>query len=110
MTLAAIVTVIAFLIGIVAGLPLGWLFIGSTGLGLFVIGLPANFIMGTFYHTLNSYVLMAIGFFVFAGSLISAGGLADRIVAFSYLLVGKIRGGMVLVGFCLHPLSNNPNY
>lgn len=98
MTLAAIVTVIAFLIGIVAGLPLGWLFIGSTCLGLMVIGLPPNFIMGTFYHSLNSHILMAIGFFVFAGSLISAGGLADRIVAFSYMLVGKMRGGMVLVG------------
>lgn len=98
MTIAAIVTVSAFLIGIVAGLPLGWLFIGSTCIGLMVAGLPPNFIMGTFYHSLNSYVLMAIGFFVFAGALISAGGLADRIVAFSYMLVGKIRGGMVLVG------------
>jgi C4-dicarboxylate transporter DctM subunit len=98
MTLGAVVTVIAFLIGIVAGLPLGWLFIGSTCLGLLVIDIPANFVMGTFYHSLNSYVLMAIGFFVFAGSLISAGGLADRIVAFSYMLVGKIQGGMVLVG------------
>lgn len=98
MILAAGVTVLTFLIGIVAGLPLGWLFIGSTCLGLMTAGLPPNFILGTFYHSLDSYVLMAIGFFVFAGALISAGGLADRIVAFSYMLVGRVRGGMVLVG------------
>ena len=98
MTLGAIITIISFIIGIVAGIPLGWLFIGSTCLGLLVIDLPANFVMGTLYHSLDNYVLMAIGFFVFAGSLISAGGLADRIVAFSYMLVGKVRGGMILVG------------
>ena len=98
LTYGIICTVIAFLLGIVLAVPLGWLFLGSTGIGLAVSGMPANFIIGTFYHSLNSYVLMAIGFFVFAGSLISEGGLADRIVDFSYLLVGKVKGGMVLVG------------
>ncbi len=87
-----------FLVGLVLALPLGWLFIGAAGAGLAASGMPSNFIMGTFYHALNSDVLMAIGFFVFAGSLISEGGLADRIVAFSQILVGRIKGGLVLVG------------
>jgi tripartite ATP-independent transporter DctM subunit len=60
--------------------------------------MPNTFVIGTFYHSLNSYTLMAIGFFVFAGSLISEGGLADRIVGFSHLLVGRVKGGMALVG------------
>jgi TRAP-type C4-dicarboxylate transport system permease large subunit len=98
MTLGVLFAVGVFLLGIFLGLPLGWLFLASTGLGLAVSGMPDTFIIGTFYHSLDSYVLMAIGFFVFGGSLISEGGLADRIVRFSYLLVGKVRGGMVLVG------------
>lgn len=98
MTLGVFFAVGIFLLGIVMAVPLGWLFLASTGIGLGVSGMPDSFIIGTFYHSLNSYVLMAIGFFVFAGSLISEGGLADRIVGFSYLLVGKVRGGMVLVG------------
>ncbi len=98
MTLGIFFAVGVFLLGIVMAVPLGWLFLASTGIGLGVAGMPDSFIIGTFYHSLNSYVLMAIGFFVFAGSLISEGGLADRIVDFSYLLVGKVRGGMILVG------------
>lgn len=98
MTLGVLIAVGVFLLGIFLGLPLGWLFLASTGIGLAASGLPDTFVIGTFYHSLDSYVLMAIGFFVFGGSLISEGGLADRIVRFSYLLVGKVRGGMVLVG------------
>ncbi len=98
MSFGVIIAILVFILGIVIGIPLGWLFIASTGLGLAVAGMPDGFIIGTFYHALNSYVLMAIGFFVFAGSLISEGGLADRIVAFSHMLVGRVRGGMALVG------------
>lgn len=98
MNIGVIFGVGAFIMGLLIAVPIGWLFIGATGLGLAVSGIPANFIMGTFYHALNSDVLMAIGFFVFAGSLISEGGLADKIVAFSQILVGRIRGGLVLVG------------
>lgn len=98
MTSGVLFAVGAFLAGLVLAVPLGWLFLASTGLGLGVSGMPDTFIIGTFYHSLNSYTLMAIGFFVFAGSLISEGGLADRIVGFSHLLVGKVKGGMALVG------------
>lgn len=98
MPLGVVVALGVFLAGIVLGVPLGWLFMASTAFGLGVSGLPDTFVIGTFYHSLDSYVLMAIGFFVFGGSLISEGGLADHIVRFSYLLVGKVRGGMVLVG------------
>lgn len=97
MSIGIFVAIGLFSMGMVLAVPLGWLFIGSTGLGLFTDGVPDNFLIGTFYASLNSYVLMSIGFFVFAGALISAGGLADKIVDFSYALVGKIRGGMTLV-------------
>jgi len=39
-----------------------------------------------------------VAFFIFAGSLLSEAGLADRIVRFSYALVGRLRGGMEVVG------------
>ncbi|SDZ93416.1 TRAP transporter large permease [Marinobacterium iners] len=97
MSIGIIITIGMFLTMMLLAVPLGWLFIASTGIGLSVDGIPDNFLIGTFYSSLNSYVLMSIGFFVFAGSLISAGGLADKIVDFSHALVGKIRGGMTLV-------------
>ena len=92
------VTVVSFLVGILIGVPLGWLFLASTALGLFFLGDTLTFMAGTFYHSINNYVLMAIAFFVYAGSLISDAGLADRIVRFSYAIVGKMRGGLIVVG------------
>ena len=92
------ITTILFLIGIAVGLPIGWLFIRSTALGLFVAGAPATFMANTFFHALDSSTIMAIAFFVFAGALISEAGLADRIVSFSYSLVGRLKGGLTGVG------------
>ncbi len=98
MTFGVIAALAVFMFGLFGGLPLGWLFIASTMIGLAVQGIPLSFTAGTFYHSLNNYVIMAIAFFVYAGSLISEAGLADRIVRFSYALVGKVRGGMEVVG------------
>jgi tripartite ATP-independent transporter DctM subunit len=97
MALGLTVSLVFFFVGLFGGVTLGWLFIGSSLIGLSVSGMPLSFTAGTFYHSLFSEVLMAIGFFVYAGSLISEAGLADRIVRFSYALVGRIRGGMEIV-------------
>ncbi|MDD4029527.1 TRAP transporter large permease [Aminivibrio sp.] len=91
-------TLIVFLVGIGIGLPIGWLFVGSTALGLFITSSPATFIANTFFHSLDSITIMAIAFFVFSGALISEAGLADRIVSFSYSLVGRLKGGLTAVG------------
>lgn len=98
MTLGIFLALAVFFFGLFGGVPLGWLFIASSATGVLVGGMPLSFIANTFYHSLNSYVIMAIAFFVYAGSLISEAGLADRIVRFSYALVGKVRGGMEAVG------------
>jgi len=87
-----------FFLGILIGLPLCWVFLGSTFATLVIIGGPTAFMAGTFYHALDNYVLMAIAFFIFAGSLLSVSGIADRIVRLSYALVGRIPGGLVDVG------------
>jgi TRAP-type mannitol/chloroaromatic compound transport system permease large subunit len=89
---------VVFLVGLFGGVPLGWLFLASSAAGLLLDGDSLSFIAGTFYHAINNYVIMSIAFFVFAGSLISDAGLADRIVRFSYALVGRVRGGMQAVG------------
>ena len=94
MTIGLIVALGVFLVGMVCAVPMAWLFLGTPFLGTIVDGANPGFIAGTFYHATNNSVMLAIAFFVYAGSLISVAGLADRIVRFSYALVGKIRGGM----------------
>lgn len=58
-------TLVTFLVGIVAGLPIGWVFIGATALGVILGGGTMTFIANSFFHSLDSSTVMAIAFFVF---------------------------------------------
>ncbi|MEG2172448.1 MAG: TRAP transporter large permease subunit, partial [Desulfovibrionaceae bacterium] len=42
----------------------------------------------------NNYPLMAIPFFVFAGEIMSEGGLSKRVVQLAQLMIGRVRGGL----------------
>ena len=46
---------------------------------------------------LDSFALLAIPFFILAGDLMGAGGLARRLIDFAAALVGRTRGGLALV-------------
>lgn len=92
------VGLIMFFVGILVGIPVSFVFLASTILILVLIAEPMGFIAGTAYAGLDSYVLMAIGFFVFAGNLMSESGIADVFVRLATVLVGRIRGGLVDVG------------
>ena len=92
------VGLIVFFLGILIGLPLCWVFLGSSIVALVLLDSSLSFTAATAYHAIDSYVLMAIAFFIFAGNLLSASGLADRLVRLSYVLVGRLKGGLVDVG------------
>ena len=92
--LVVVVLVVALLIGVPVALSLG---LGAL-LGLlysspeFLIVLPQKFLAG-----LDSFPLLAVPLFVLAGSLISHGGMARRIVDMAMLFVGRLPGGLGLV-------------
>jgi tripartite ATP-independent transporter DctM subunit len=48
----------------------------------------------------NSFSLLAIPFFIVAGEIMGRGGISRRLIQFSNLLVGRIRGGLAQVN-CL---------
>jgi C4-dicarboxylate transporter DctM subunit len=74
----------------------------------FLITLPQKFVAG-----LDSFPLLAIPLFVLAGSLMSHGGMARRIVDMAMVFVGRIPGGlalMVIVSTCLFSgISGSPS-
>lgn len=45
----------------------------------------------------NSFILLAIPFFILAGELMNAGGLSKRIIDFAISFVGHLRGGLGVV-------------
>src|SRR5690606_3045877 len=45
---------------------------------------------------MDSFSLLAIPFFLLAGSLMTAGGLSERLIGFANALVGRFRGGLAI--------------
>ena len=74
---------------------------------LIIVGLasniPAVMINQNAFAGLDSFPLMAIPFFMLAGNIMAAGGIARRLVNVCDLMVGKIIGGvgMVTVAGCM---------
>ena len=90
----------------------------SIFLALLLVGMPVVFVLGLaasatliltqpdipltivaqrMYDGLNSFTIMAIPFFVFAGAIMDAGGISRRIVDLATALVGWIVGSLLMI-------------
>jgi len=49
-----------------------------------------------FFHTMHVYPLLAIPFFILAGTLMTSGGVARRMIDFADALVGHMHGGLAM--------------
>ncbi|MBR9903570.1 MAG: TRAP transporter large permease subunit, partial [Gammaproteobacteria bacterium] len=56
--------------------------------------IPLTIVAERLFAGLDKFPLMAIPFFILTGSLMSAGGLSQRIIRLANLLVGRFTGGM----------------
>ena len=59
--------------------------------------IPLTIVSQRMYDGLNSFTIMAIPFFVFAGAIMDAGGISRRIVDLATALVGWIVGSLLMV-------------
>lgn len=59
--------------------------------------IPLTIVAQRMYDGLNSFTIMAIPFFVFAGAIMDAGGISRRIVDLANALVGWIVGSLLMV-------------
>lgn len=56
--------------------------------------IPLSMVMQSMFTSMNSFIMVAVPLFVLAGSLMDAGGVADRIYNFANAAVGWIYGGL----------------
>lgn len=94
---APLVMLVSFVILVFAGVPISF----SIGISTIVTGffiLPWNIVLLTTGQKmatgLDSFSLLAIPFFILAGSLMNSGGIAIRLINFSQVLVGRIPGSL----------------
>jgi len=91
-------TVLLFLILlivlIISGLPLFACFsIICIGL-IHAFGMKDSFAIPTIFTVLNSFTMLAIPLFVFAGGLMNVVGISEKIIAFANSFVGRVKGGL----------------
>jgi len=95
-----IVLVVVFGLALALSVPIG-IALGVAALaGLMTIALDPSFIIllpQKFMSGLDSFPLLAIPLFILAGSIMSRGGIARRIVDLTMVFFGRIPGGMGIV-------------
>jgi C4-dicarboxylate transporter DctM subunit len=101
----ALVTFGAFFALALAGVPLVWALLATTVGAIWALGLshPVETIFLSYIGGVEPFILIAVPLFVFAGELLSHGGVGRRIVDFARALFGWLPGGLgvVTVSSCL---------
>ena len=89
------VALIVFFVLLFLGTPIA-ICLGSTGL-LWMLtepAVPETVLVSKIYAQTDSFALMAIPFFMFAGIIMENAGITEKFVEFAKSLVGHIRGGV----------------
>jgi C4-dicarboxylate transporter DctM subunit len=90
--------IILFFVLVVIGIPIAFSF-GISALLYLMLEMPNNLtiLVSQSFSALDSFVLLAIPLFVFAGDVMKSGGISRTIVDFTYFFVKKIKGGLAHV-------------
>ena len=79
---------------LVIGVPVPFCFMAAV-VFMFILGnYDPMFIMATGFHKVNSMAVLCILFFILMGGIMSAGGIAARLVAISDSILGRTKSGL----------------
>jgi C4-dicarboxylate transporter DctM subunit len=78
------------------GVPIYLIFLATTVVALWSLGLPAAIMPQNMFGSIDSFTLLAVPFFIFAGELMGRGGIAVRLVNWVMQMFGGIRGSLGL--------------
>ncbi len=92
----AIVMLLSFFIMMISGIPLFVSLLAAAFVGFAYLGdlSMLRFMVQQFFSGMDVFSLMAIPFFILAGTLMNSSGLTDRLLEFSHMVVGKVKGGL----------------
>jgi tripartite ATP-independent transporter DctM subunit len=88
---------ILMLIFVLAGIPIAFAIGMSSMLVMIIFGnMPLVMVAQKVIFSADSFLFLAVPFFIFAGVIMERGGISDRLVRFAKALVGQIRGGLAM--------------
>ena len=91
--------ILIFMVLLIAGMPVAFVMGFSASLYLLFSSQVSFLDMAPqkLFAGMDSFVLMCIPFFILAGEIMTRGKIADRLVDFANLIVGRWRGGLAHV-------------
>jgi tripartite ATP-independent transporter DctM subunit len=88
----------SFILTMLIGVPIAFVLgISSLAYLIFVGGMPLGVIGVRMFSGVNTFVLLALPFFILAGSLMNKTRITEDLVAFADLLVGRLPGSLAQV-------------
>lgn len=86
--------VLGFFVLLVIGMPVSFALAIASALALFVAGVPLTLIVQRMVASIDSFVLLAVPFFLLAGHLMSKCGISRDIVGLAQSALGSLKGGV----------------
>ncbi|MBC7331147.1 MAG: TRAP transporter large permease [Synergistetes bacterium] len=94
--MTAILMMLSFFFMMVIGIPLFISLLAASFVGFLSLGdlSMLRLMVQQFFSGMDVFSLMAIPFFILAGTLMNSSGLTDRLLEFTQLIVGKVKGAL----------------
>jgi tripartite ATP-independent transporter DctM subunit len=84
----------SFLLFIALGIPIAFSLALSSLLMGIILKIPVTLFFSTAFQGINNFIIMAVPFYLLSAQLMNYGGITERLLRFSDVLVGHIRGGL----------------
>jgi tripartite ATP-independent transporter DctM subunit len=97
LAIASIILLGGFAVLLLLRVPITFSLMFSSIVTAVYLKIPLMAIMQQMLQGVRSFSLLAIPFFIMAGEIMGQGGISRRLISFSNLLVGRVRGGLALV-------------
>jgi len=95
--LASTILLGLFAVLLVLRVPITFTLAISSIITAFYLHIPLVAIIQRMVQGVNVFSLLAIPFFILAGEIMSQGGISRRLIEFSNILIGRVRGGLAQV-------------
>jgi tripartite ATP-independent transporter DctM subunit len=89
--------IVGFMLLALFGLPIAFAMGVASMIALWVGGVDFSMVPQRMMHSVNSFPLMSIPFFMLAGELMIKANIIERLIALANTLVGRVRGGLAHV-------------
>ena len=96
---------ICFLLFVILSVPVGFVLGISSAIWLKATNItPLIMIPQRLYSGLDSFTLLAIPFFILAGKIMASGGISNRMIKASSIVVGRFKGGLAYINIVVSML------